>query len=144
MLAHQWLATCVRALCCRRHPAPVLHIVGFFAALVWPVPFGLMLSLAANDYVLPGAASGMPLQVQAQLQLQPPPVGHIKSDTALAGDTDQDGGIGALWPAGPLHQRHQQQAQQELMAGGGDPAVWGQGQRALHYKALQQRLQQHY
>ncbi|PNW87437.1 hypothetical protein CHLRE_02g145550v5 [Chlamydomonas reinhardtii] len=35
-------------------------VLGFFLVVVWLVPFMILISLAANDNVLPGVASGMP------------------------------------------------------------------------------------
>ncbi|KAG2441356.1 hypothetical protein HYH02_009948 [Chlamydomonas schloesseri] len=35
-------------------------VLGFFLVVVWVVPFMILISLAANDNVLPGVASGMP------------------------------------------------------------------------------------
>ncbi|KAG2437210.1 hypothetical protein HXX76_005873 [Chlamydomonas incerta] len=35
-------------------------VLGFFLIVVWLIPFMILISLAANDNVLPGAASGMP------------------------------------------------------------------------------------
>ncbi len=74
----------------RRHPAPLPHILACFAALVWPVPFGLLLSLAANDFVLPGIGTYVP---------EPPQPAAAAQQGGAAGL--QQG----VWPAGAPQQQ---------------------------------------
>lgn len=46
----------------------LLLVLGFFLLVVWLVPFMVLISLAANDNVLPGVASGMPRDMYQQVR----------------------------------------------------------------------------
>ncbi|GLC41418.1 hypothetical protein PLESTB_001013400 [Pleodorina starrii] len=64
LLALSGLSTVAAHLMWMRYHMNTFHhvavLLGFFLVVVWLVPFQLLISLAANENCLPGAASGMP------------------------------------------------------------------------------------